>query len=54
VDAQDEQPDLLPANTDISFSELFEPHCGQERFFSSLAEKINSSNMFLHFLHLNS
>jgi hypothetical protein len=54
VDAQEEQPDLLPAKTDINFSVFFDPHFGQTSFFSSAEEKINSSNLFLHFLQLNS
>jgi hypothetical protein len=54
VEAQEEQPDLLPAKTDINLSVFFDPHCGQASFFSSPEEKINSSNIFLHFLHLNS
>jgi hypothetical protein len=51
VEAQEEQPDLLPAKTDINFSLFFDPHFGQTVFFSSADEKINSSKMFLHFLH---
>jgi hypothetical protein len=54
VEAQEEQPDLPPAKTDINFSLFFDPHLGQTAFFSSADEKINSSNMFLHFLHRNS
>jgi len=54
VDEQDEQPDLLPAKTDINLSLFFDPHFGQTVFFSSAAEKISSSKTVLHFLHLNS
>jgi len=38
VDAQEEQPDLLPAKTDINFSVFFDPHCGQTSFFASAEE----------------
>jgi hypothetical protein len=50
----DEPLDFLLADTDITFSVFFAPHFGQERPFSSLGEKIRLSNIFLHFLHLNS
>lgn len=54
MDAQEEQPDLPPAKTDINFSQFFDPHFGQVSFFASVEEKTSSSNIFLHFLHLNS
>jgi len=50
----DEPLDFLLADTDITFSAFFAPHFGQERTFSSDGEKIKLSNIFLHFLHLNS
>jgi hypothetical protein len=50
----DEPLDFLLADTDITFSVIFAPHFGQESFFSSAGEKIRLSNIFLHFLHLNS
>jgi hypothetical protein len=46
--------DFLLADTDITLSAFFDPHLGQERLFSSADEKIMLSNIFLHFLHLNS
>ena len=50
----DELLDFLLADTDIIFSAFFAPHLGQERSFSSAGEKIMLSNIFVHFLHLNS
>jgi hypothetical protein len=50
----DEPFDFLLADTDITFSTCFVPHFGQASFFSSEDEKIKLSNIFLHFLHLNS
>ncbi|KFO67391.1 hypothetical protein ER57_10920 [Smithella sp. SCADC] len=50
----DEPLDFLLADTDIIFSAFFAPHLGQQRSFSSAGEKIKLSNIFLHFLHLNS
>jgi len=46
--------DFLLADTDMTFSACFAPHLGQARPFSSEAEKIKLSKIFLHFLHLNS
>jgi hypothetical protein len=59
VAAQDEQPaddvlPTLPPNTDINRSAFFDLHAGQATTGLSLRDRNKTSNVLLHFLHLNS
>lgn len=50
----DESAEFRQANEDINLAGSLAPHFGQMIWFLSADEKINSSNIFPHWLHLNS
>jgi hypothetical protein len=39
MDAQEEEPDLPPAKTDINLAIFFDPHPGQDIFFLRMKKK---------------